>query len=105
MHQDFYLAPDTDFCCVDQQKGLKKRTAEGDRSQRKRNSRGGWRFERERKRSHCASACAYACVAECVRSQARVSHHILTGLSGVPGVLHLPLSDHVTRSTNDNMPG
>lgn len=24
MHQDFYLAPDTDFCCVDQQKGLKK---------------------------------------------------------------------------------
>lgn len=40
-----------------------------------------------------------------VWSQARVSHHILTGLSGVPWILHLPLSDHVTRSTNDNVTG
>ncbi len=64
-----------------------------------------WRFERERRRSYCASACAYVCVAGCVRSQAHVSHHVLTGLSGVPGVLHLPLSDHVTRSTNDNITG
>ena len=38
-----------------------------------------------------------------VGSQARFSHHVLTGLSGVPGALHLPLSDHVTRSTNDNI--
>lgn len=63
---------------------------------------GGWRFERER-RSYCASAPAYMCVAECAGSQARVSHHILTGLSGVPVTLHLTLSDHVTRSTIDNI--
>lgn len=47
----------------------------------------------------------YVYVIECVRSQAYVSHHVLTRLSGVLRVLHLPLSDHVTRSTNDNITG
>lgn len=65
--------------------------------------RATWIFKRERRRLYCASA--YVCVTECVRAQARVSHHVLTGLSGVPGVLHLLLSDHVTRSTNDNITG
>lgn len=61
--------------------------------------------EREEEVILCKCLCSYVWLTECVRSQARVSHHVLTGLSGVPGVLHLPLSDHVTRSTNDNITG
>lgn len=45
----------------------------------------------------------YIFVAECTGSQACVSQHVLTGLSGVPVALHPMLSDHVTRSTNDKI--
>lgn len=43
------------------------------------------------------------CVAERVRSQALVSHHVLLGPPGLSMDLHFSLSDHVTRSTNDNI--